>query len=1843
MTPQEIVAELLRRGVELAQDGGDISLRSPAGALTPELRRGIAEHKSAILAIVGAGNRVLAPHAAVLRTLVLERRRPGDATLLRQSQMRIEGLYDATALGRAIDFVVERHEALRSHFAEIAGMPAMVMGGQPDAVVPQVVASSHEVDSWLDADATRPFDLGRAPLLRVAVVQQPNAHLIILTHHQLVADAWTTALIWRDLRAAYDASRSGGMPRTDAHRPDYLAAVRAEKAFEVSPACRAMTQWWVEELECAPVVPWPARTKERTGGYWRGTLGLAATQSLATLSELTSTTPFTVLLASFVTVLHCATGQRDISIGTPVANRDELATQRVAGYFSNLVVLRIDAAADEPFRQLVARSRQVTLAAWQRQRVPFHSLVGELVGDRGEAHNPLFQVMLNMADVPSDVAEGSDFQFLPVRGQWQPDVDLTLAVQPTKGGWDIAFYYNCDVLGEAEIRGFASALEEVLQAAATDAGRELSAMPLTAVPAPATKVDRAAQAIEARLLDYPDIRDAAVLRRVDSAGRERLVAYLARRVRTPLRRPDIDPEVDIVDVTSIPRDRRGQVIHERLAGMPVVSDTVLRRIESSFAGAVEPVKVLMACPAKPLPLLHELDLSPSWSPIDSKDTDRGAERQPMAHGAEAERPTIADGGPLVWPANAPRTLIEALVAAAETSWPGQVRHILANGEERADSWADILRDAGRIAASGPSIRRGEPVVISLDSTYETLRVYWAVLLAGGIPALLPLPSGSTAEAALDRLRACWNLLDQPVIITSRALSEQAQAAYSVAGGGAARMFFIDDAMAGPETLRPQDAFADEGDVALFSFTSGSTGTPKCIPLTHRNLIARALGAIARCELVPTDVTLNWLSFDHIGSMSDWHLRCVILRCQAIYADLGYVLRRPLRWLDILSTYKVTHSWAPNFAYGLLTRALREEPAREWDLHAVRSLLTAGENVSAATTSEFQQVLAPCGLRAAAVTPAYGMAELGSGVTYCPSAAEGGMLVEHVNRKSLGGRIERLRPDDPDAVTLVDAGMPIPGVAIRISDEKGAALSADTVGRLQVRGEPVFAGYYRNPVASTVAISVDGWFDTGDLGYLTNGRLVLAGRTKDILIINGANFTTSEIEAAVETAEGVAQGSAVIVPVSDRSGGETCGVFFAPASPAWELTTVLRNVRSIVSRHVGVDPEYLVPVERDDIPRTSIGKVRRAALRVDLLTGAWNHALRRADLALANGRTLPAIYHEVHWQAAEPVACPAEPRRTETVVFTDRSGLAADFITRAAPERVIHEGLEWRPAIEGAAPAPSAVDLVWFAIQWPRPDRGFGVLLSLLRSLAQQKYAPPVRLLVISSSSQKCRPDERLDPVKAALAALVRTAIGEMPDIKMRHVDICEGDPRAIDSLLRELKIAGNAPEVAWRDGVRHLRGLRRISVTGGDAAHQIPTGAVWVVLGGLGGIGLVLSEWLLTHHGGKLILCGRTDLDADTAAARRKRVGLATLQGLGEAIYLQGGVQDAALETRIRERLKGDSRPFGGVIDLTADYRRVLLADVTESDISDAVAARMASARLTASLSGSAGTAVGFSSIASMLGGSGLGPYAAACRAAEAAWGNMACAQPRIRSMSIAWPLWEGTGIGQNTTPQSMRAVGGLSLSRERALNVFHALFGSGRRHVIAGLDPAHPDIGAAVIGGPAPVRRPVVASRVAPDMRPQNDDFGTPVACAFVPLDTAAEPAETLIARIESPDGLVALGVAPRNDTERRLATLWGTVLRREVNDVRANFFELGGQSLLLTQLASRIQDEFSVDIPLGSLFDHATIEGMARLVLRQAARRKDPKALAELTTRLRALTPAQIGQLLAKKAANSTTGAGP
>ena len=278
-------------------------------------------------------------------------------------------------------------------------------------------------------------------------------------------------------------------------------------------------------------------------------------------------------------------------------------------------------------------------------------------------------------------------------------------------------------------------------------------------------------------------------------------------------------------------------------------------------------------------------------------------------------------------------------------------------------------------------------------------------------------------------------------------------------------------------------------------------------LSHRNILARSAGTAQMNGFTADEVSLNWFPLDHVGGVVMFHLRDVYLGSRQIHAPTEMVLEEPLRWLDWIDRDRVTLTWAPNFAFGLINDRLGDQlgdPAEEvtrrrWDLSSLRFILNAGEAIVARTSRRFLELLAPQGLRGDANHPAWGMSETSSAVTYSELF-------------SLG--------TTADSEAFVEVGAPIPGSAIRIVDGEDRVVPEGTIGRLQVRGLSVTRGYYERPDLNRESFTADGWFKTGDLGRMRAGRLTITGREKDVIIIHGANYYSHEIESVVEEVAGV---------------------------------------------------------------------------------------------------------------------------------------------------------------------------------------------------------------------------------------------------------------------------------------------------------------------------------------------------------------------------------------------------------------------------------------------------------------------------------------------------------------------------------------------------------------------------------------------------------------------------------------------------------------------------------------------------------------------------------------------------
>jgi microcystin synthetase protein McyG len=534
------------------------------------------------------------------------------------------------------------------------------------------------------------------------------------------------------------------------------------------------------------------------------------------------------------------------------------------------------------------------------------------------------------------------------------------------------------------------------------------------------------------------------------------------------------------------------------------------------------------------------------------------------------------------------TLADSLLSAAANSTGGLI-YLRLDGVELRQSYAELLAEAGKIAEGLREfgVKRGDPVLLQLEAAEDFIPGFWGCVLAGAVAVPVAVaPIFSQSNSALQKLINAAKLLEHAPVLAQGAAVEGLRLLPPTLGVLSGPVIDLSSLRhrASAEAKMFTHGQAAGADLAVLLLTSGSTGQPKGVPLTHSNLLSMAAGTIEGNGFTPAEVTLNWMALDHVGSVSFLGTMAVVLGCTQIHVPTSYILQEPLRWLDLISRHQATISWAPNFAFTLFLDRAAAVQVGSWDLSSMRFLVNAGEPVVARTARKFITLLQRHGLPVGALRPAFGMSETCSGITWSR-----GLTLENTG----------------DEVSFVDLGPCNPGAEMRVVNEKNEPLPDGETGLLQLRGPSVFSGYYRNPEENAKVIR-EGWFETGDLAYLENGCLRIAGRIKDVIIINGANFYCHEVEAAAETVPGVAKSFTAACAVRDQaSETDQLALFFCVApghdSPA---EAIARAIRAKLIQQVGLLPTYLVALTPAEIPKTEIGKIQRGQLKRSFESGSY---------------------------------------------------------------------------------------------------------------------------------------------------------------------------------------------------------------------------------------------------------------------------------------------------------------------------------------------------------------------------------------------------------------------------------------------------------------------------------------------------------------------------------------------------------------------------------------------------------------------------------------------------------------
>ncbi len=553
------------------------------------------------------------------------------------------------------------------------------------------------------------------------------------------------------------------------------------------------------------------------------------------------------------------------------------------------------------------------------------------------------------------------------------------------------------------------------------------------------------------------------------------------------------------------------------------------------------------------------------------------------------------------------TLAEALSAAAETD--RGVSFIKSRDERSRLTYRQLYE--GALQALGALQRWGIPagaqVIVQLQNAADFLRVFWACVLGAYVP--VPL-SGAYREHAL-RFCGVWSRLQSPYLVTTRpefqSLRNEAEdgSQSSLLDEAEDRTAFLEELA---EVGCSQTETVDTDACALIQFSSGSTGDPKGVILSHTNVLACINGMCERTRTIGTEqVQLNWMPLTHDMGLIGFHLTPVVRAWNHFLMPPELFQRDPMLWVEELSANRVSVAGCCSSGLEHVLRHFRPSQAIAVDLSPLTFLMNGAEPVSPGVCARFLEAFDHFGLKRTAMFPVYGLAEASLGVTFPHPGEELKTVCVDRRQTCLGHAVAMTAPDDSAARPLVELGAPLPGCKLRIVHEDGRALRGLVVGRIQIRGESVTAGYCGDPRRTRRTLTADGWLDTGDLGFLRNGRLVVTGRRDEILFANGQNYYPADLERIAAEACGVDCSRLVATSCFDTERQrKVIMIFVLFRRSLAHFMPMVAKVKSALSRHLGLAVEHVLPVAR--LPRTTSGKIRRFRLAEDFTEGLYAEVL-----------------------------------------------------------------------------------------------------------------------------------------------------------------------------------------------------------------------------------------------------------------------------------------------------------------------------------------------------------------------------------------------------------------------------------------------------------------------------------------------------------------------------------------------------------------------------------------------------------------------------------------------------------
>ena len=550
------------------------------------------------------------------------------------------------------------------------------------------------------------------------------------------------------------------------------------------------------------------------------------------------------------------------------------------------------------------------------------------------------------------------------------------------------------------------------------------------------------------------------------------------------------------------------------------------------------------------------------------------------------------------------TLAEALDYAAQ----GDTGYNFYSGQGKLYatlSYAKLREDALTLAKklSSLDLPRGTRVAIVADTHPDFVRFFFACQYAGFTP--VPLPATIQLSGQQEYTNQLQRLLS--ICQAEIAIANDDFLPFLIEAAGRQHIRFAGNSQTFenlPESTTPlQPLQADE--LAYLQYTSGSTRFPRGVMISQEAVLNNTRAIIEHgVQVRAGDRAMSWLPFYHDMGLVGLLLTPLVCQISVDYLNTRHFAMRPRLWLKIMSENRATISFSPPFGYDLAARRLRDDDLAGYDLRNWRVAGVGAEMIHTETLAFFADRLQPSGFDAHAFLPCYGMAECALAVCFGQLGA--GVQVDRVDADQLAFHRKALAidteasDDSPRAKVFTNCGSLLPGYTLEIRDEQGRVLPERQCGTLYVRGLSVMSGYFGNPEATREVLSPDGWLNTGDIAYLVGSNVVIIGRSKDVIIINGRNILPQDIEYLAESQPEIRTGDATAFPVPNPEMYDQAVLLVeCRENDAQKRQDLIKKINQLVRAELGIDC-IIELVARNTLIRTTSGKPSRHSTRNDYL-------------------------------------------------------------------------------------------------------------------------------------------------------------------------------------------------------------------------------------------------------------------------------------------------------------------------------------------------------------------------------------------------------------------------------------------------------------------------------------------------------------------------------------------------------------------------------------------------------------------------------------------------------------------